>query len=145
MNQAIPQTRELARCLLDCEAASDNAPGNKTQAVFRVCEKLRQPLCILAGIEGFRSLLARALALAKAQVPSLAAVQVNADGSLEGWDSIEAQQHLNKAGACAEILVAQLLGLLIAFIGRPLTLHFVTDIWPEGLCSDIGSEKEKIS
>jgi hypothetical protein len=41
-----------------------------------------RPLSTLAGVEGFRSLLARALTLAKAQVPSLAAVQVKADGTL---------------------------------------------------------------
>jgi len=90
---------KVMKVLLDCEAASDNAPGNKTQAGFRVCEKLSQPLCTLTGVEGCRSLLARALSLAKAEVPSLAAVKVKADGSLGGWDSVGAQQDLNKAGA----------------------------------------------
>ncbi len=106
MNQPMPQMREYAHRLLACEAASGKASESKAHAVFRVCEKLRQPLCTLAGVEGFRSLLARALTLAKAEVPSLAAVEINADGSLAGWDSVEAQQHLNEPGVCAEILLA---------------------------------------
>jgi hypothetical protein len=75
-------------------------------------------------------LLSRALTLAKAEVPSLAAVQVKVDGTLTGWDSVESQQHLNEAGVCAEILLAQLLELLITFIGKTLTLGIVMDIWP---------------
>jgi hypothetical protein len=144
INKAMPQMREFARRLLACEA-SDKVSETKVQAVFRVCEKMRQPLCTLAGVEGFRSLLARALTLAKAEVPSLAAVQVNADGTLAGWDSVEAQQHLNEPGVCAEILLAQLLGLLITFVGQPLTLRLVMGIWPEALCGDIGSEMEERS
>ena len=115
----------------------------KVQAVYSVCDKLRRPLITLAGVEGFRSLLSRALSLAKAQVPSLAAVQVNADGSLTGWDSVESQQHLNEAGVCAEILLTQLLELLITFIGQALTLRLVMDTWP--LCDEFGTEMEKIS
>jgi hypothetical protein len=145
INQAMPQMREFAHRLLACEAASGKASETKAQAVFRVCEKLRQPLCTLAGVEGFRSLLARALTLAKAEVPSLAAVEINADGSLAGWDSVEAQQHLHEPEVCAECLLAQLLGLLITFIGQPLTVRLVVDIWPETLCGDIGSEMEERS
>jgi hypothetical protein len=144
INQATPQTRKFARLLLACEAASGKASETKAQAVFRVCEKLRRPFSTLAGVEGFRSLLARALALAIAEAPSLAAVQVKADGTL-GWESVESRPHLNESEACAEILLAQVLGLLITFIGEPLTLHFVMDIWPEEPCGDIGSEMEKIS
>ena len=38
-------------------------------AVFLVCEKLRPHLAMLMGNAGFRALLSRALALAKAEVP----------------------------------------------------------------------------
>lgn len=145
MNQAMPQTREFAQRLLARQTASGEASETRVQAVFRVCEKLRQPLCTLAGVAGFRSLLARALTLAKAEAPLLAAVQVKADGCLAGWDSVESQQLLDEAGTCAEILVEQLLGLLIIFIGLSLTLRLINDCWPEALCGDICSETEKIS
>lgn len=143
MNEATPQTREFAQRLLACEATSDTPAGTKALVVFRVCEKLRQPLSTLAGVEGYRSLLARALALAKAEVPSLAAVQVNADGSLAQWDSVEPHQHLNHSGKCAEVLLAQLLGLLITFIGQPLTLRLVQDIWPQARFGDNPSDTGK--
>lgn len=145
MNQATPQALAFAQRLLACEIGSGRPTGTRVEAVFSICEKMRPPLCTLAGVEGFRSLLARALALAKAEVPSLAAVQVKVDGSLTGWDSVEAQQSLNENAKCADILVAQLLGLLITFIGQPLTLRIVKDIWPEALCGDLGSEVEEKS
>jgi hypothetical protein len=53
---------------------------------FRVCEKLRRPLTTLAGAIGFQSLMLRALTLAKRGAPSLSAVEVTADGSLQDGD-----------------------------------------------------------
>ena len=71
-----PVSRQLARRLLTYEAAAGKNSEPTESAAFRVCEKLRQPLCSLAGVAGFRSLLSRALALARAEAPSLSAVQV---------------------------------------------------------------------
>jgi hypothetical protein len=142
-NQATPQTQQLAQSLLSCEATLNEFSENKEQAVFSVCEKLRVPLSTLVGIQGFRSLLSRALTLAKAQVPSLAAVQVKVDGSLSRWDSVASQQHLNEAGVCAEVLLAQLLELLITFIGKTLTLGILMDIWPN--CGGLCNKMENIS
>lgn len=141
--QVTPQMRRLAQSLLSCEAALNESSEKKEQAVLSVCEKLRLPLSTLAGVEGFRSLLSRALTLAKTQVPSLAAVQVKVDGSLTRWDSVESQQHLNEAGVCAEILLAQLFELLITFIGKTLTLGIMMDIWPK--CGRLCDEMEDIS
>lgn len=56
-------------------------------------------------------------------------LQVTPNGSLTG-DLLESQEPSAESGMHAEILVAHLLGLLITFIGRPLTLRFVEDIWP---------------
>jgi hypothetical protein len=79
-----PQTRDLAQRLL----AHENTAGKTSEptefAAFRVCETLRQPLCAPAGVAGCRSLLSRALTLARAEAPSLTAVQVAADGSIQG-------------------------------------------------------------
>jgi hypothetical protein len=141
--QATPQTQQLVRSLLACEAALNQFPEKKERVVFSVCEKLRLSISTLAGSEGFRSMLSRALTLAKAQVPSLAAVQIMVDGSLIIDDSVDSQQHLNEAGVGAEIILAQLFELLITFIGKNLTLVIVMEIWPN--CGEIGSEKEKIS
>ena len=79
-----PQTRDLALRLLAYEGVAGNASEPTEFAAFRVCERLRQPLITLAGVAGFRSLLSRALTLARAEAPSLSAVQLTADGSLKG-------------------------------------------------------------
>ena len=41
------------------------------------------------------------------------------------------------------ILIAQLLGLLLTFIGEGITLRLVQDVWPESAFDDRDSGKEK--
>ncbi len=87
MNPATPAIIDFARRLLAVEAAARH-PSGASGAVVRVCDGLRRPLARLAGDAGFRSLLSRAVALARAEVPALTAVRVRADGSLEGLDDL---------------------------------------------------------
>ena len=94
----------------------------------QVIEELRLRLIRLAGVDGFRSLLSRALTLAKAEAPSLNMAHVSADGSVEGFDKIEGAGAATQAGT---VLVAHLLELLVTFIGAPLTLRLVRDAWPD--------------
>lgn len=126
-----PAIRELARWLVACEAAAAKPPGENSPGVFIVCGKLRQHLSVLAGAAGFRSLLSRALTLAKAEVPRLDAVRIREDGTLD-WPG--ADESLRDTGETAKgevALVAQLLGLLVSFIGEALTLLLVREVWPE--------------
>ena len=126
-----PQTRDLAQRLLAYENAAGKTSEPTQFAAFDVCERLRQPLITLAGVAGFRSLLSRALTLARAEAPSLSAVQVAADGSLEGQDEFASQSNQEQARDGGVILIAQLVGLLLTFIGEGLTLRLVQDVWPE--------------
>jgi hypothetical protein len=127
-----PQTRDLAERLLAHENAAGKSSGPTEFAAFRVCETLRQPLCALAGVAGFRSLLSRALALARAEAPSLNAVQVAADGSLQGLDGLRPQVDADEAGEAGLILITQLLGLLVRVVGEAMTLQLVTsEILPD--------------
>jgi len=128
MTQQIPNpdTLEFALNLLACEGRDEHAADSPV--VFRVTEKLRRPLSRLAGTAGFRSLLSRALTLARVQAPSLSAVQINPDGSLDALDAMGDSREATEAGA---ILVAQLLALLVLFIGDSLVLSLVSDIWPD--------------
>ena len=119
------QTRDLAQRLIAYESAASNTSEPMKFAAFRVCETLRQPVCALTGVDGFRSLLSRALALARAEAPSLSAVQVAADGSLQGLDELEPQIDKDQAREGGAILIAQLIGLLLFFIGEGLTLRLV--------------------
>ena len=132
MNQEIPsrKMRDLAQRLLAYEAAALNSSEHDTPAVFRVSAKLRIPLSTLAGATGFRTLLARALTLAKTHAPGasdISAIQVKPDGSLDGLSEL----HHSEATETGVLLIAQLLGLLVLFIGENLVLRLVLDVWPD--------------
>ena len=116
-----PTTRELAQRLLAYEEVEINPAMVDMPAVCRVCDKLRRPLSTLAGAAGFRSLLARALTLAKQESPVLGAGEVQPDGSLQGLNDEAAQ-----SGA---VLIAHLIGLMVTFIGESLTLRLLHDVW----------------
>lgn len=92
MSMASPQNQELAQRLLVFEAARDNSPDAGVNVAERVVGELRLHLVKLAGVDGFRALLSRALTMAKAEVPSLNVLQIRADGSVEGFDGIEARE-----------------------------------------------------
>jgi hypothetical protein len=130
MSQATPQMRDFAERLIAYEIRGNNSVGTKIPAAFPVFEKLRPPLATLMGNTGFRMLLARALARAEAEVPALRTVQVEADGSLTGLNELEAQVDPQEMAEGSVVLVAQLLGLLVAFIGENLMLRIVHDAWP---------------
>ena len=142
---SLPESRHLAQRLLTYEAVVGKNSEPTETAAFRVCAKLRRPLITLAGVAGFRSLLARALTLARAEAPSLSVVQVAADGSLKGLDELEPQIDIDKEQARDEgaILIAQLIGLLLTFIGEGLTLRLVQDVWPEAAFDGRVSERKR--
>ncbi len=129
MSPPPPPALELAGRLIALEAsrAGTGVAGGIAPAV-RVCEGLARPLARLAGPAGFAALASRALALAKAEVPALAPAKVGSDGALADFGGLGPAEGA-EAGAA---LVAHLLGLLIIFIGEPLTLGLVRDAWPVG-------------
>ena len=122
----LPQTRVLAQRLLAYEGAASRTSEPAEFAAFRVCDKLRRPVCELAGVAGFRSLLTRALTLAKAQAPSLSAVEIAADGYLQGVDELGPQIDKDQSREGGVILIAHLLGVLFLVIGEAVTLRLVT-------------------
>jgi hypothetical protein len=129
---ASSEIQNLARQLIAFQAAQSSASDTGADAVAQVVEELRLRLVRLAGADGFRSLLSRALTLAKAEVPSLQSVQVRANGTLEGFDVEPVPRAASDATeAAGTILVASLLELLATFIGEQITLHLVRDAWPD--------------
>jgi hypothetical protein len=144
MSTASPEIQDLARRLFAFEAAHAVSSDAGVDVAVRVIEELRLRLIKLAGVDGFRSLLSRALTLAKAEVSSLTMVQVRADGSLEGFDGIEGSGEAGAAGQPGIVLVAHLLELLVTFIGAPLTLRLVRDKWPDASMdgADLRSEEK---
>jgi hypothetical protein len=138
--------RDVARRLLAVEATKSPFAPHEHEAV-RVCEKLRISLTRFAGPDGFTSLLRRAVALARAEVPALQGIDINSDGSLEGLEQFAAGASKTPSGGdrgaeAAVAITAQLLGLLVAFIGEPLTLRLVREAWPDVSLDELQSRIE---
>src|SRR5674476_577850 len=149
MSRATPKMRDFAERLIAYETRGNKSSETKTPAAFLIDEKLRPHLATLMGKVGFRALLSRALVLTNAEVPWLRALHVNADGSLEGLDELDAQVDPKEIFEGRVVLLSQLLGLLVAFIGENLTLRLVREVWPKLSFNDLDfgkgykNEKEK--
>ncbi len=130
MNRATPQMRNLAARLIAFDSNGINSSRTKNPDVFQVCEKLRPQLATLVGDEAFRALLAHAVALARADSPTFREVQVSAKGMLEAPAEIHDRINSVSYMETRVVLVAQLLGLLAAFVGENLTLGLVREVWP---------------
>ncbi|MEQ1887378.1 MAG: hypothetical protein ABL967_20100, partial [Bryobacteraceae bacterium] len=70
-------------------------------------------------------------ALASAENPWLNSVQVKADGSFEGFEDLATRVSADEFLEGCVALLAQLLGLLAAFIGEDLTLRLLREVWPK--------------
>ena len=141
MSRATPQMRNFAVRLMACETRRGTSSETTNQVGFRVCEKLRPPLATLAGNAGFRALLARALALATVDAHWLGTLHVKLDGSLEGSGELAMRVDRQEIAAGGAVLLAQLLGLLVAFIGEKLTLQIAREVWPKLPVDDLDESK----
>jgi hypothetical protein len=128
MDTLSPSMRDLARRLL---AASQFASDPHVHEAVLVSERLRISLTKFAGADGFASLLRRSLVLASADLPSLQSVKIGADGRLEGFEHLAADRGPVRGDEAAVAITAHLLGLLVTFIGEPLTLRLVREAWPD--------------
>jgi hypothetical protein len=172
MSPATPKMRDLAELVLVHEAAEKREPspphpsgtGESTAAAeapastrapverpglgdsmplgVAVFERLSPQLANLMGNGGAQALLARALAMARSEVPALARVHIDADGFLTGWDELAAVQDLTQTAEANVVLVAHLLSLLVAFIGEPLTLRLIREAWPDRAFPELNSAPE---
>jgi len=133
-----PEMRDLAERLLTYEANAGNISEPVESTTLRVYEKLRQSLVQLTGAAGFHALGSRALMLARSEVPSLSAVELAADGSLQGMSATEhpinvEEDRVRDGGV---ILISRLLGLLVIFLGEALMMNLVRDVWPDAASDD---------
>jgi hypothetical protein len=122
------KTRDLARNLVTSEADANTTSLHTEPATVRVYERLRRQLGPPMGVDGFQALASRALALAKSQSPRLSAVQVTANGALRGLGEVECHTDADDAGEAGIILIAQLLGLFLTFLGEATTLRLIEDL-----------------
>ena len=122
------KTLALTRSLVAREANASTASLHTKPATVRVYEKLRRQLGSPVGVDGFQALASRALALARSQSPRLSAVQITANGDLRGLGEVEPQADPDEDGEAGIILIAQLLGLFLTFLGEATTLRLIEDL-----------------
>jgi hypothetical protein len=122
------KTRDLARSLVAGEADSNKTSLHTEPVTLRVYERLRQQFGASVGVDGFQALASRALALAKSESPRLGAVQVTANGGLRGLGEVKSQTDADEDGEAGIILIAQLLGLFLTFLGEATTLRLLEDL-----------------
>jgi hypothetical protein len=128
VSRASPQIRHLASLLVANEARGNK---HKAPAAFPVFSVFGPHLLPLIGTAGFQALIVRACAVASREVTWLAAVHVSSDGSLEGFDDVAPRVTAEQLAKGETLAVAELLGLLIAFIGESLTLRMLRKTWPK--------------
>ena len=126
MNPTPPAYLELARRLLAAEAAC-GPPGAPGGPAIVACGRMGASLEKLVGTGGFRSLLSRAVIMTRVKVPALGPVSLRSDGSLGGLEAVPPSE----AAEAGVALMAELLGLLVTFVGETLALQIVRDAWPD--------------
>jgi hypothetical protein len=119
--------RELAQKLLE---GSQLQHGPRATGAVLLNERLQLSLVRFAGVDGFASLLRRAVAMTSAKIPALRNVEVGADGRIEGLDPGFAQDHVLWQAAAIAVTV-QLLDLLVVFIGESFTRRMVHEACDE--------------
>ncbi len=142
MSQASTHIRNFAKRLIVSEAGGKNSATTKTSDAFSLCEKLRPQLATLMGNGGFRALLSRALVLASAEISWLRTLHVKPDGALGGLEGLPPHLDPDSRSEGAVVLLAQVLGLLVAFIGENLTVGLVREVWPKAPLGNLNLAKK---
>jgi hypothetical protein len=122
------KTRDLARSLVTSEADANTTSLQTEPATVRVYERLRRQLGASVGVGGFQALASRALALAKSDSPRLNTVELAANGSLRGLSEVEPETGTDEEDDVGIILIAQLLGLFLTFLGEATALRLIEDL-----------------
>lgn len=130
MSRATPEMRSLANDLISYETSRSVDPGDTTPAAFRAAERLRPHVVNMMGVDGYRALFFRALMESKVDVPRLM-VRLKADGSLEWFEGSPPMLDAAEFLEGTSVVLAYLLGALVAFIGPIITSRLIGEIWPE--------------
>jgi hypothetical protein len=131
MIRTSPQIKTLARRVLAIAPRDGTSVAESTSVTFHAIVRLRPQLAVLMGNGGMRALLLRALVLASVEVPWLREIRVDASAALQGLDKPLAQLPSKDFLEGKVVLLAQVFGLMEAFIGARLTLRLVQEAWPD--------------
>jgi hypothetical protein len=133
------KTRDLARSLVAREAETNTTSVHTEPATVRVYDRLHRQFSAPVGVDAFQVLASRALALAKSESRRLSAVQITSNGGVRGLGELESQTDTDEDGEVGVILIAQLLGLFVAFLGEATTRRLIEDL---RLQADVRAESD---
>jgi hypothetical protein len=125
MSDAALELRIYAESLINAEMTRNASLKSISTAIFVVIEKMGPNFAALMGTIGFRALLSRALVLANADVAWLSGLHVGNDGFFEGLTELQAEASPEEIYDGGIVLLVRLLGLLVALIGKDLTLQLL--------------------
>ncbi len=144
MTVVSPAALELAQQLLRHEADGRLGAEALAAAAERVGGRMRGRLTDLVGLAGYHALFARALRLAQEEIPALKRITLdtNAEGGLRGIREFAGAQVDDSAAAAGlTAILANLIGLLVVFVGEDLAIRLVRDAWPEGIRDMVSAEE----
>ena len=113
---------ELAKRLVAFEGSSDLGSNTSVRGHIGVIEKLQILLTRFAGADGYMALMRRALALARVEMPGLDKPTLGISGIKTSLEKLT-----DEAGA---VVIANLLDLMVVFIGGALTMTLLNEMWP---------------
>lgn len=142
MTQLAPNTKEMARRLLEQEMKGRRDPEELEGAINRVCAELHRELVNLVGPGGVHALIGCAVHRAKRDFPFLGPVAPVPDpgGCLRRVRESVQGRTPSEAEASMVAVLAHFLGLLTSFLGEELGLHPVRKIWPEVVSAGMAPE-----
>jgi hypothetical protein len=131
MTAPLPEVRALARSLLEKERTGD-ALADLLETTETLLDHLAKRITPLVGGGGFHLLLQRALKRAAGRHPWLVAIEIDkeAPGRLSGAADAAREVTTEDAAAAAEALLAELIGLLVRFLGADIALRLVRQSFP---------------
>ena len=144
MDSATNTTRDLAVVFLDCDRLDQHSRTELTAKVQATFERLRIHLSRRLGSDGYRALLARAIALAAGDTAWVGTLTVEKNGTLIGFAECAGSQSLSLVLDGSIEIVSRFFGLLETFVGRELSLRLLSDIWPEPVqVSEFDTKEDK--
>jgi hypothetical protein len=125
------------------QAGSNTSAATVAAAARRAYDDLARVLAPLIGQTGIDALFARAVHLAQREYPWLATTREpeQADGPFARVNSSLERQDPALATEAAAAVLAIFTGLLVTFIGEPLTTGLLRKAWPDGFS---GADAEEI-
>ena len=131
MTQVSPVATEAARQFWAHDGLTAGAPEEMAEAAEQGCARLRGVLTRWIGSEGYRVLVDRALAEARAEHPAIADLQCTG-GDVEGVGAAVGVHGGAEVREGILALVARLIDLLSRLIGEDMATRLVEQAWAGG-------------